>query len=276
MTMTAPLPSPAAARTADRSLEQAIATMPYWYHKIELAGGIVTPGWAPLNRDAYRIPDDLSGKRVLDIGAWDGFWSLEALKRGAREVVAIDDFSDYLGSLEERDREGWQTFDLCRDALGFSHDACRRIEMSVYDLDEAQLGRFDVVFCFGVLYHLRHPLLALDRIAAVCDREIHVESAILDDFSPYRGGMGRGYPGGHMVMEFYPDNQYGNNVTNWWAPTLHCLGHMVRNAGFDTVQGWKLVDQTPAQLSHCRGFIYGEKAEAAAGATPSVDPAAGR
>ncbi len=55
---------------------------------------------------------------MLDVGAWDGYWTFEALKRGASQVVAIDDFSDYLGSLEQRDRPGWQTFDLCRDAPG--------------------------------------------------------------------------------------------------------------------------------------------------------------
>lgn len=244
---------------AAAALQQAIAAQPYWYHRIELPGGIATPGWAPLNQTAYQIPDDLSGKRVLDIGAWDGYWSFEAMKRGARQVVAIDDFSDYLGALDQRDRPGWQTFDLCRDALGFDHDACQRIEMSVYDISEEQLGRFDVVFCFGVLYHLRYPLLALDRIAGVCDHDLHIESAILDDFSPYRGGFGAGYPGGHMVMEFYPDEQYGNNKTNWWVPSIHCLGHMVRSAGFQHVQGWKLVDGKPNQLAHCRGFVHGSQ-----------------
>jgi tRNA (mo5U34)-methyltransferase len=241
------------------SLTEAIAAFPFWYHKRELPGGVITPGWAPLHRDSYRIPDDMSGMRVLDVGAWDGFWTFEALKRGAREAVAIDDFSDYLGRLSERERPGWETFDLCRDALGFDHDRCQRIEMSVYDVCEEQLGRFDIIFCFGVVYHLRHPLMALDRLASICDCEIFVESAILDDYSPYRGGLGAGYPGGQMVMEFYPEDQYGSNGSNWWVPTLQCLGHMVRCTGFADVQGWKLVDQQPAQLSHCRGFIHGRK-----------------
>jgi tRNA (mo5U34)-methyltransferase len=231
-----------------------------WYHSIDLGDGVVTPGISsPSNTIRRELLPNFEGRTVLDIGAWDGYWSFEAMKRGASQVVAIDDFSDYLGSLDQRDRPGWQTFDLCRDALGFDHEACQRIEMSVYDISEERLGRFDVVFCFGVLYHLRYPLLALDRIASVCDCDLHVESAILDDFSPYRGGLGAGYPGGQMVMEFYPDEQYGNNGTNWWAPTVHCLGHMVRSAGFAHVQGWKLVDGTPKHLSHCRGFIYGSR-----------------
>jgi tRNA (mo5U34)-methyltransferase len=123
-------------------------------------------------------------------------------------------------------------------------------------LNEAAHGRFDVIFFFGTLYHLRYPLLAFDRLAAICDGEIFVESAILDDFSPYRGGFGQGYPD-QMVMEFYPDNQYGNNHTNWWAPSLTCLVNMLKTAGFNNCRGWKLLPD-PKDLSCCRGFAYGQ------------------
>jgi len=240
------------------ALAAKVAAIEYWYHKIALPGGVVTPGWAPIDAEAYRVPADLTGKRVLDVGAWDGYWTFEALKRGASEVVAIDDFSDFLGKSDDIRRSAWASFDLCRDAFGYGVDRCSRHDLSVYDIDEARFGRFDVVFCFGVLYHLRHPLLALDRLAAVCDEEIIVESAILDDYSPYRGGLGQGYPDGQMVMEFYPESQYGNNDTNYWAPTLHCLGHMVRSAGFDRVDGGKLVDK-PDRVPYCRGFVTGRR-----------------
>lgn len=245
--------------TNNETLINKISSFPYWYHRIELPNGVVTPGWAPLNKESYGIPADLTGKRVLDVGSWDGFWTFEALKRGAREVVAIDDFSDFLGHLENSERKAWETFDLCKEALGYSDEVCRRIDMSVYDVSEELLGRFDVVFFFGTLYHLRHPLLALDRLSAVCDDEIYVETAILDDYSPYRGGLGHGYDGGQMVAEFYPDDQYSKNQTNWWVPTLHCLSHMVRSAGFARVDAWKLTKTTPANLSHCRGFAKGVK-----------------
>jgi tRNA (mo5U34)-methyltransferase len=244
------------------TLEEQIAAQPYWYHKIELPGGVTTPGWAPLSREAYRVPADLTGKRVLDVGAWDGFWTFEALKRNASQVVAIDDFSDYLGTLETKDRKAWTNFDLCREAFGYPEERCQRIEMSTYDVSEEKLGLFDVVFFFGTLYHLRHPLLALDKLASVCQEEIYVESAILDDFSPYRGGLGKGYPDKQMVMEFYPGEEYGKNKTNWWAPTSVCLAHMVRSAGFDEVQGWKLTDK-PTHLSQCRGFARGRKTRGA-------------
>lgn len=253
--MNSPTPSPA----TRAQIEQQVAALPYWYHKIELPHGVVTPGWAPLNPDAYQVSASLEGKRVLDVGAWDGYWTFEALRRGAREVVAIDDFSDYLGALDETDRRAWETFDLCRDLLGYDAARCHREERSVYDIDEATLGRFDVVFFFGTLYHLRYPLLALDRLADVCDGDIYVETAILDDYSPYRGGLGHGYSGGHMVMEFYPGSQYGDNTSNWWVPTLHCLISLLGAAGFrEETRAWKLVNQ-PEHLPHCRGFAYGRK-----------------
>jgi tRNA (mo5U34)-methyltransferase len=244
-----------------REIEARIRAHPYWYHRIALPEGIETPGWAPVDAGAYRIPERLDGKRVLDVGAWDGYWSFEALKRGAREVVAIDDFSDDIGALVRAERHAWATFDLCRELLGFDAQRCRREQMSVYEVSEARLGRFDVVFFFGTLYHLRHPLLALDKLGAVSDAEIYVESAICDDFSPYRGGVGQGYDGGQMVMEFYPRAEYGENVTNWWAPTLTCMGHMIASAGFPRVKAWKLVNNPP-DVSYCRGFVRGTKPQA--------------
>ncbi|MGE3476956.1 MAG: DUF1698 domain-containing protein [Rhodospirillaceae bacterium] len=232
-----------------------VASVPYWYHKIDLGGGVVTPGWAPIKAEAYGVPKSLIGHRVLDIGAWDGYWTFEALRRGATEVIAIDDFSDDLGA-EKVARPKWETFDIARDALGWTDAEASRREMSVYDVNPSLLGTFDTVFFFGTLYHLRHPLLALDKIASVCTGTLYVETAICDGYSPYVGTED-----GHadrMVMEFYPTVELGNNATNWWAPTLHCLGHMVKAAGFDDVQVWKLTDK-PDGATTSRGFARGTK-----------------
>ena len=261
---------------ARTNLEAAVKAQPYWYHRIELPYGIVTPGWAPIDAAKYGIPDDLTGKRVLDIGSWDGYWTWEALKRGAAEVVAIDDFSDCLGQLKEHGK--WETFDLCREAFGYTVEATQtyrehhhwsgwtnivsqmvsRHEMSVYDLRLDNFGPFDAVFFFGTFYHLKHPLLALERIAAVCTGDLYVESAIGDDYSPYQGGMGHGHQG-QMITEFYPGKQYGGNDSNWWVPTLQCLGALVESVGFTAVQAWPLCDGIPPDLAHCRGFVYGSK-----------------
>jgi tRNA (mo5U34)-methyltransferase len=243
-----------------------IKTIPYWYHRIELPNNIVTPGWSPICADKYAIPEDLTGKRVLDIGAWDGYWTWEALSRGAKEVVAIDDFSDDLGSI---DRQGnWDSFDICREAFGFEQKAgrwrnkqkqvVRRLEMSIYDVEE--LGRFDIVFFFGTIYHLKHPLLALEKISAICDGELYIESAICDDYSPYRGGLDGGYRNSDMVAEFYPGDEFGENKGNWWNPTLKCLGYMLQASGFPTVELWRLTEN-PNSVMQCRGFAFAGKSE---------------
>jgi len=260
-------------------LQEKIKAMPFWYHKIELPGGIVTPGTSPHNASKYGVPDDLTGKRVLDIGAWDGYWTFEALKRGAKEVVAIDDFSDTLGSLKpDVQRHGWETFDLCREVLGFDNDltdgkktvhgtidncwendkgqSVSRQEMSVYDIEK--LGQFDVVFFFGMIYHLRHPLLALDVISKVSIGSIYIETAQADDYSPYRGGLNKGYSNNDMVMEFYPGEQYGDNDKNWWCPTLQVLCEMLKSAGWKDIDAWPLTDK-PRGINECRGFISGTK-----------------
>ncbi len=244
-------------------LQAKVDAVPYWYHAIDLPGAKTYgpeckspgPGWSPgCPVEGYKIPADLTGKRVLDIGAWDGFWTFEALKRGASEVVAVDDFSDISNF---RDLPGWYTFDLCREALGYTDRECPRHEMSVYDITEERLGRFDVVFFLGVLYHCRYPLLAMDKVSAVADGELYIESAVLDRYSPYCTGDGwdrQGYDGKQMVMEFYPDDQYANNATNWWAPTLFLLGWMAKAAGWPNAQGW-LLEEDPKHVSRCRGHL---------------------
>ena len=241
------------------TLRRRVAEIPFWYHRIELPGGVTTSGINPLHAPSYRIPADLTGKRVLDVGAWDGYWTFEALKRGAKEAVAVDDFSDYLGHLNPEDRHAWKSFDLCREALGYSEERCKRLEISIYDLTPEKLGgKFDVVFFFGTLYHLRHPLLGLDKLSAVCDGQIFIESQICDDYSPYRG-FGQGYPGNQMVAEFFPTTELAGNLTNWWAPSLRCLAGLLHAAGFtQNIQVWKLMDK-PTQIGHCRGFASASK-----------------
>lgn len=237
-------------------IKDKINSFSMWYHKIDL-NGTVTPGYLPHSPDAYRIPQDLTGKRILDVGAWDGYWTFEALKRGAKEVVAIDNWSDmpHLDKAYSK-RVEWDTFDFCKGELGYSDEQCKRYTMDVYDVKS--LGMFDVVFFFGALYHCRHPLLALDKLSEVCSDEIYIESAICNDFSPYRGPIGAGYNNNFdVVMEFYPTTQLGSIETNWWSPTLTCLNFMVIAAGWDDVETWKF--ENPKEAALCRGFAKGKK-----------------
>jgi len=249
-----------------RDLMDEILDCGYWYHRIELPGGIVTPGWAPIEPALYQVPESLAGLRVLDVGAWDGYWSFEALRRGARQMVAVDDFSDQVSDQEWNNaRPGpfvpWRTFDLCAEALGYSgSDRLIRYERSVYDLDATD-GEFDVVLCFGVLYHCRHPLLAIDKLAERCPRgSIYVESAVCDRYSPYNI---TGYPGNQMVMEFYPGQEYAGNPTNWWAPTTLCLAQMVKAAGWPVTSAQAMTPSPDIpkerRMWYYRGFVQGHR-----------------
>lgn len=237
------------------SIKKQVDSFPFWYHHIDLGNGIITPGNAPHDISVYKVPEDLTGKRVLDVGAWDGFWTFEALKRGARQVVAIDNWSD-LPLLDKNPRTEWDTFDFCKGVLGYNDQQCQRHTMSVYDVKS--LGTFDVVFFFGVLYHQRHPLLALDKLSEICTGEIYIETAICNDYSPYRVKIGAGYGNKlDVLMEFYPTNELGGISSNWWAPTMTCLEKMVESAGFKNIEAWKFVN--PPNPAFCRGFAKGKK-----------------
>jgi len=241
-------------------LRERVQSIPFWYHGIKLPGGIETPGACPFDPSAYRLPD-FAGKRVLDVGAWDGYFTWAALAGGASEVIAIDDFSDIPNFDPNFDPnfKAWETWDLCREAFGFRN--CDRINVSLYDVTPERFGAFDYVLFYGVLYHCRHPLLALDKLSAVCKPggEIRIETAICDDYSPYQGHLGHGYPSGagHCLAEFYPRNEYGGNATNWWTPNVTCLKAMMESAGFTVSAAWKY--QTQEGISKCRGFATGKK-----------------
>ena len=142
-----------------------------WWHSIEIGDGVVTPGQVPLSYlkellAHLRVPESLAGLSVLDIGAWDGFFSFEAEKRGAARVVAYD--------LHPPDHYGFAT---AKRLLG---SAVEYVQGSAYDIRPDRVGTFDVVFFFGVLYHLRYPLLALDRLHEVTDGYALIETHHLD------------------------------------------------------------------------------------------------
>ncbi len=188
-----------------------------WWHRIDLGDGLVTPGRDDSATKLARLglPDDLSGQRVLDIGAWDGFFSFEAERRGA-EVVAID------GPAWERGaRSGRACFDLAHWALGSRVEA---VPLDVMQLDASTLGRFDLVLCLGVLYHLRDPWGALARIADVAANRLVLETHV--------DGVSLGRPG----MVLYPEAELNGDASNWWGPNEGALHAMLRDVGFSDVR----------------------------------------
>jgi tRNA (mo5U34)-methyltransferase len=193
-----------------------------WYHSIELPNGEVLPGLQTVDQlrrriAQYPIPADLTGKRVLDIGAWDGWFSFEMEKRGA-QVLAID-------SAEHTQ------FLVARDLLG------SKIEYRIADicrLRAEDIGRFDIVLFFGVLYHLKHPLLALETVCDLSTDMACIESFVTDD------GTGLTAP---PVMEFYETTELRGQFDNWVGPNTACLMAWCRTAGFARVDFHSVLDQ---------------------------------
>jgi tRNA (mo5U34)-methyltransferase len=189
-----------------------------WYHSFALPDGSHIEGYNSLEHLRYRygrfpIPSDLAGRTVLDIGAWDGWFTFEAERRGA-QVTALD-CVEIENFLEMRKRLG------------------SRAEYKIldfYDLPTSGLARFDYTFFLGVLYHLKHPLLALEIVCALTKEVAIVDSFVIDghDASENAGRI--------PWMEFYELDELGNQLDNWIGPTLECLMAMCRSAGFARVE----------------------------------------
>jgi tRNA (mo5U34)-methyltransferase len=212
-------------------LRAAIAALGPWFHNIELDGIQTAPnhflGDYPAikwRRFAHAIPNDLSGRTVLDMGCNGGFYALEMKRRGAARVVGIDSDEGYL-------RQARFAAEIAGADIEFAN-------LSVYDV--GALGeRFDVVLFLGVLYHLRHPLLALDLIREHVVKDLFVCQS-----------MQRGDPGEEAIEQDYPfaeteifdrpsfprlhfiEHRYAKDDTNWWVPNRACTRAMLRSAGF--------------------------------------------
>lgn len=212
-------------------IERRVKELGKWFHNLDLRGVQTAPdhflGDYPrfkFETFAHAVPQDLRGKSVLDIGCNAGFYSIEMKKRGADRVVGIDFDDTYL--------------EQARFAAEVSETEIEFRKLSVYDV--GALGeKFDVVIFMGVLYHLRHPLLALDLI-----RE-HVAGNMLIFQSMQRGSSEifeteEDYPFAQTEIFEEPDfpcayfieKQYSEDPTNWWIPNRSCAEAMLRSAGF--------------------------------------------
>jgi tRNA (mo5U34)-methyltransferase len=183
-----------------------------WWHSFELPDGSRIDGVSDLAAQKRRIaqfpiPQDLRGKRVLDVGAWDGWFSFEMERRGA-EVVAIDRWEN-------------PRFYEIRSLLNSRVDYR---ELDVYDLHPDRIGTFDIVLFMGVLYHVKHPLLALERVCSVCTDMAIVESFVLHDQTD------------RNLLEFFEYDEFGGQFDNWFGPTPSCLTALCRTAGFARVE----------------------------------------
>src|SRR2546421_4621952 len=226
-------------------IQERVRDLGEWFHNLNLGGVHTAPNhflgdypnikW---QRFAHAIPNDLRGKSVLDIGCNAGFYSLEMKRRGADRVVGIDSDPKYL-----------EQACFAAEVTGLSVEFR---QLSVYALSQLR-EKFDIVLFLGVLYHLRHPLLAIDMLRqyAVGDLLViqsmlrggnHVTSVAPDySFKETSIFEERGFP-----KMFFIEKKYSGDETNWWIPNSACLEAMLRSAGF------AIEDHPEAEVYLCR------------------------
>lgn len=218
-------------RMSDTAIKQRIEELGPWFHNIELNGIATAPDhflgnyphvkWRKF-QDA--IPEDLSGKTVLDIGCNAGFYSIEMKRRGAERVLGLDFDDAYLAQ--------------ARFAAEVAEMDIEFRKLSVYDVGSLA-ERFDIVIFMGVLYHLRHPLLALDLIREHVVGEMMIFQSMQrgstdvmtleQDYHFWREDLFEdpSFPKLHFI-----EHSYSNDPTNWWIPNRACTEAMLRSAGF--------------------------------------------
>jgi len=237
----------------DRTKEMILSECPEWFHSIDLGSNLITPGRKSLKvlegeLRQLKLPD-LNGKSVLDIGAYDGFFSFAAERLGASRVVALDhyiwstDMAGYMTDWRKTNQTGeplpsphesrhWKPetlpgrkpFDLARSALD------SKVEPVVDDfvtMSTTQLNRFDVVLFLGVLYHMENPLSVLKKV-----RDVTAANglAVIETEAMEIPGSGRRH-----FCEFFPGKELNNDPSNWWSPNAAALEGLCRAAGFREV-----------------------------------------
>jgi tRNA (mo5U34)-methyltransferase len=214
----------------------------FWWHSINLGGGIVTPGHKSryeISREAEAIfaPLTLRDRSVVDIGAWNGGFTVEAKRRGAARMLAVDHYT-----WAHPDFRGKETFDLVTRRLGID------VETKLLDIQTAtaaDLGRWQVVLFLGVFYHLFNPISALQVLAETTEEVLVLETHLdLEDLP-------------QPAMVFYPGRELGGDPTNWWAPNRAGMEALLRAVGFEKV----LYRPNPLAASH-RGIFHAFKSEA--------------
>jgi tRNA (mo5U34)-methyltransferase len=213
-------------RTAEEiaALRVQVDAVPHWYHVFDFGDGIVTPG----TRNGtgllklIDLPDDMTGMRVLDLGARDGFFSFTCEQRGAREVIA----TDYL----PRTSMG---FDVAARALQSTRVSF--IHANIYDLPAHDLGMFDIVLFLGLLYHLPDPLGALRIVRSLTAGTMHLETQAIDSNVLMPDGSFEPLPDRLKdvpLLQFYPCGVLYGDSSNFFAPNTAGLTAILHDTGF--------------------------------------------
>lgn len=192
-----------------------------FWHRIQLPDGSYTPGEVVHGPDGghwpttrFAMPNNLKDKRVLDIGAWDGFFSFEAEKRGAKEVIAADTTIEQGGNWG-----GTKGFEYCKKSL---NSKVEYKHLNIEDYTESY-GQFDLVLCYGVLYHLKSPLIAIKNLSKLTKDggQCLLETAINNN---HEG----------PILEYRPGHD--NDPTNYYYPNIEWVSLMAKENGFKNVR----------------------------------------
>jgi tRNA (mo5U34)-methyltransferase len=225
----------------------------FWFHSIDVGHGVTTPGFKSAERlaaelETMELPADLTGRCVLDIGGWDGFFAFEAERRGAARVAVLDHYTWSLDLVGQQaywrqcieagvhpepyhETEYWQPdtlpgkagFDTARSLRG---SGVQEIAVDFMDCELAAVGSWDVALYLGVLYHMEDPLRALRRLAAVTGDVAIIETEAVV------------VPGHEddALWRFFPGAELNGDASNWWAPNLTGLLGALSAAGFERVE----------------------------------------
>jgi tRNA (mo5U34)-methyltransferase len=219
-----------------------------WYHSIDLGDEIVTPGQSVATPLTPSQLSDMRNRTVIDIGAWDGYYSFLAERCGASRVVALDHYAwgvdmgarqQYWaecaarGELPDHSRDlvdfwnpdlpGRAGFDLAREVL---HSKVEPVVADFMTTELDSLGTFDVVLYLGVLYHIKEPLTALERVRRVT-REVAVVETEAIDVAGYED---------QELVRFVAGNEVNGDFGNWYVPSIVALRSLCRTAGFSRVE----------------------------------------
>lgn len=259
--------------------QRLIARVPFFFHSIDCGDGLITPGHETPELLRHQLTfmevPPLQGKTVLDIGAWDGYFSFAAELLGAERVMALD---HYVWCMDLGRQQAY--YRECRDKgvsprpyhlipghwnpgtlpgkIGFDtvHQLRNsRVEQFVGDfmtIDPLEIGTFDIVFFLGVLYHMEDPFRALKRLALFTR-----EMAIIATAAIYVADRESDF-----LLEFYEADELGHDVGNWFAPNLTALAKMCRAAGFKRVGLMKTFPPGPMEggITRCSAVVHAYKA----------------
>ena len=193
-----------------------------WWHPIKI-GNYTTPGQNQETVDTFNnlgLPEDLSDKTVLDIGAWDGYYSFGCERLGAKRVVASDKF---VWKQNEISGQGWagdQGFDFAHKHLNSNVE---KLVASVEELDPVKHGKFDIVLMLGVIYHAKDPIGYLQKAFDMSNELVIIET--------HTDMMDVNVP----AARYYIDSELNNDNTNFWGPNALAVRGMMTDIGFKNI-----------------------------------------